>query len=417
MEKPRIGVLGGFRGKDLMNYCLESDNAELVAVCDKNPDVLQSVKETLDKHGLKTVLYDDFEDFIKHPMDGVVLANYATEHVPFAIRCLNAGLHVMSEVLPALNLKEAVELCETVEKSGKIYSYAENYCFLDVSREMKKLCQKGLLGEVEYCEGEYFHNCEPIWPSLTYGERDHWRNTKHAFYYCTHSLGPIIHATGLRPVTVTGFEPPYNAKMKRIGALSAPFAIEMVRLENGAIVRSAHGQVSKNSIRYSIIGSMGKIESALESEKIYENKPLGKIYVSLDAEEGVSCDTIDSYVPKNKFGKEEKNMHALADFYVMDNFVEAIKGNESDIIGVYEAMDMYLPGFFAYKSVLEGGIPQQIPNLRNKEDRDKWRNDVTCTIKSVAKDQWIPSYSKGNPDLPDEVYENVKKRWQDQCKK
>ena len=50
-------------------------------------------------------------------MDAVVLANYATEHATYAIRCLNAGKHVLSEVLPSETMAQAVELIETVEKT------------------------------------------------------------------------------------------------------------------------------------------------------------------------------------------------------------------------------------------------------------------------------------------------------------
>ena len=35
--------------------------------------------------------------------------------------------------------------------------------------EMKKLYQAGKIGEFEYGEGEYIHNCEPMWEKLTYG--------------------------------------------------------------------------------------------------------------------------------------------------------------------------------------------------------------------------------------------------------
>jgi len=55
-----------------------------------------------------------------------------------------------------------------------------------------------------------------------------------------------------------------------------------------------------------------------------------------------------------------------------------------------------------------------VPNLRNPEERDAWRNDVTCTDRAVAGDMWIPSFSKGNPDIPDEVYAEMKRRWREE---
>ena len=52
----------------------------------------------------------------------------------------------------------------------------------------------------------------------------------------------------------------------------------------------------------------------------------------------------------------------------------------------------------------------EIPNLRDKTIRDEYRNDTMCTDPKVAGDMLIPSFSKGNLDIPKEVYENQKKK-------
>ena len=80
MEKVRVGVLGAGRGETMIKYCAKATNAELVAVCDKTPYFLEGVKAKLGTDGIS--YYSDFEEFLKHDMDAVVLANYATEHVP-----------------------------------------------------------------------------------------------------------------------------------------------------------------------------------------------------------------------------------------------------------------------------------------------------------------------------------------------
>ena len=99
-EKLKIGVFGGARGIVMINALLHHPEAELVAVCDKYEPILEQARQTAGQFGVKVALYKDFDSFLSHDMDAVVLANYATEHAPFAIRCLNAGMHVMSEVLP-----------------------------------------------------------------------------------------------------------------------------------------------------------------------------------------------------------------------------------------------------------------------------------------------------------------------------
>ena len=96
-------------------------------------------------------------------------------------------------------------------------------------------------------------------------------------------------------------------------------------------------------------------------------------------------------------------------------FIEKIRGDENaDTIDVYEALDMALPGMFAYRSILAGGKKMEIPNLRNKEEREKWRNDTTCTFPHIAGDMLVPAFSLGTPEIPDEVYARLKKKHDDE---
>ena len=410
MKKVRVGVMGARRGSSMIEYCKSAENAEVVAICDKQQYLLEIEKK---KAGdLDIAYYTSFDDFIKHDMDAVVLANYANEHAPFAIRCLDAGLHVFSEVLPAQTMKEAVELIETVERSGKIYSYGENYCYMPANREMKKLYEEGKIGEFEYGEGEYIHNCEPIWPEITYGERDHWRNNMFSSFYCTHSLGPIIHMTGLRPVSVVAFEGTMNERNLRIGCKAGSFAVEMVTLENGGIVKSIHGGLYNNSIWYSVYGSKGHMESARE---ISRNGHMKKIFVQYDEKSGDYAKLpIESYDPDEKNGVDSSKFgHGGSDFYSMYYFIEKIKGDKSaDTIDVYQAMDMYLPGLLGYRSILNGSTPVEIPDLRDKAQRDKWRNDTACTFPEAAGDMLLPTSKNGTPDIPDSVYDNIREKWE-----
>lgn len=415
MKKIKIGVLGAYRGSSMINYCTRADNAEVVAICDKSAEAIEAQKENVE--GLNITFYDNFEDFIKHDMDAVVLANYANEHAPFAIKAMNLGKHVFSEVLPVQTMKEAVELVEAVEKTGKIYAYGENYCYMPAPYEMKKLYQSNKIGEFEYGECEYIHNCEPIWHAITYGEENHWRNNMYATFYCTHSIGPIIHATHLRPVSVTGFESSKVERKLRTGSKSGLFGIEMITLENGGIIKSIHGDLYKDSVWYSMYGSKGRMECGRE---LPESGHIHKIYVDYDEFSGdYKNPKHTSYNPTH--GMEDKCEgygHGGSDFYSMWHFIEKVKGNpDADIIDVYEALDMFLPGMFAYRSVLDGGIPKEIPNLRDKSIRDDWRNDTACTDPKVAGDMLLSVYSKGNPEIDKSVYDYMKQLWDEECTK
>lgn len=408
----KVGVVGVGRGRTMINHCDNVKGAKTVAICDNYDILLDKAKK--DYADRDITFYDNYEDFLNHDMDVVVLANFATEHAPFAVKALEKGFHVLSEVLPVQTMKEAVELIEAVERTGKKYFYAENYCYMGAPKKMKELYEEGELGEFEYGEGEYMHNCEDIWHNITFGDPDHWRNTMHACYYCTHSIGPLIHITGLKPVKVTGFELPFNARMARMGAKAGPVGIEMITLENGAVLKSIHGVgPSRNSVWYSIYGSKGRMECAREDP--CESDHVNKLYVNVDEYEGQNINEPEERSTSDEFSRlAAPSGHGGSDWYVMHNVVETVRGRDNmDIIDVYEAMDMFLPGMFAYRSVLQGGIPLDVPNLRNPEEREKWRNDTECTVAKVAGDMLVPSYSKGNPDIPEETYKAIEKKFEE----
>lgn len=414
MKKVRIGVLGGYRGSSMINYCKRANNAEVVAICDKSAEVLDTQRKNA--QNMSIAFYDNFDEFILHDMDAVVLANYANEHAPFAIKAMKRGLHVFSEVLPVQTVKEAVELIEAVEETGKIYAYGENYCYMPAPFEMKRLYKEGKIGEFEYGECEYIHNCEPIWADITYGEKEHWRNNMYSTFYCTHSLGPIIHATGQRPVSVVGFEGTKNERNLRTGAKGGQFGIEMVTLENGGIIKSIHGGLYKNSIWYSMYGSKGRMECGREDAR---DGHINRLYVNSDNSSGdYGSEKLESYEPKNSIGGDTEGFgHGGSDFYSMYFFIEKILGDESaDVIDVYEAVDMFLPGLLAYRSILNGNTPVKIPNLRNKETRDEWRSDTACTDPKTAGNMLLPTASSGTPEIPQAVYDNVRAQWLEHCK-
>ena len=411
MSKIKIGVFGGGRGSVAVNQLLHSDDAELVAVCDRYQPLLDDVDKKAKEAGIEVALYTDFEDFIKHDMDAVVLANYATEHATYAIRCLNAGMHVLSEVLPAETLAQAVELIETVERTGLVYCYAENYCYMKPTFEMRRRYAAGEIGEVQYGEGEDIHDCSAIWPSLTYGDRNHWRNVTHSTFYCTHSIGPLITITGLRPIRVVGFETPPTLSPKQLEVASLKGSgVEMIVLENGAVLKSVHGNLKREpgSVNYQIYGSEGMMESARY------NKGEFNIYKEGDK----LCEgSWESYSPEIEIEKDKASgvqTHGGSDFYTIYFFVQKILGREDGKWGidVYTAMDMWLPGMFAWRSAMNGNCPMDIPNFRIKEERDKYRYDNATTNPEIAGKDVQPTSTFANfPRLSDEAYAHVRDLW------
>jgi hypothetical protein len=198
-----------------------------------------------------------------------------------------------------------------------------------------------------------------------------------------------------------------------MGKKSSEFGMEIITLSNGAIVKSIHGGLYRNNIWYSIYGNKGNMESARE---IVENGTVSRLYVDYDEYPGgYGTGTKQEYLPNEKVDEIVKTFgHGGSDYFSMKNFIDKLCGIKgADIIDVYEALDMFLPGHFAYRSILADGKSMDIPNLRNKEEREIWRNDVCCTDPSVAGDSLWHCNKNGNPEIDEAIY----LRQQELCEK
>lgn len=412
--KLKIGVFGAHRGMTMMRVLANHPDAVLVAVCDKYVPLLDKTRELAAKYGLDVACYERFDDFFEHDMDAVVCANYANEHSVFGVKLLRSGRHILSEVLPCETMAQAVELIETVEETGLVYAYAENYCYMRHAFEMQHRYEAGEIGEVTYCEGEYVHDCSSIWPQITYGEPDHWRNRLYSTYYCTHSIGPMMTITGRRPVQVVGFETPVQKDIVMLGGQGglACGGLEIITFDNGAIAKSIHGGLKREpgSIYYEIYGTKGMMESdRFDSSKVHVYKESDKLCVG----------EFEHYEPKPRVAAELVSSSAVqghfgSDFYATHFFIQKILGREEGhkySIDVYKAVDMGICGILAYRSILAGNVPIKVPNFRNKDERDAYRNDNACTNPAIAGDALLPCTSQGEFEIPPEAYEYVRNLW------
>ena len=125
-----------------------------------------------------------------------------------------------------------------------------------------------------------------------------------------------------------------------------------------------------------------------------------------------------SYRPKAKVDTELSRLtsgHGGGDFYTMHYFLEKLLGRSAgeECIDIYQALDMGLPGILAYRSICNGNMPVEVPDFRNIELREKYRNDNWCTATETAGDNLAPFNSFGDIDIPDSVYESVRKTWEE----
>ena len=410
MKKIRVGIFGVRRGSYFFDSFL-ANNAEIVAVCDKSEPHLEKAKEKL---GDTITCYKDFDKFIEHPMDAVLLANYFHEHTPYAIRCLEKDIHVLSECTSNSTMAEGVALVRAAEKSKAFYMLCENYPFMLFNREMKKIYETGNLGKVLYAEGEYNHPADLTQSSgkgELYDSITHWRTTIPKTYYITHSLAPLMLATGSMPVRVTAMpiygepEVPNAVTAKMVADKAA--AITCLNDDKSVFRVFGHASFGGHENSYRICGTKGQTENI---------RGLGDtvsiLYNEWDLPEGVT-ETYTSYKVEPEADVAEyvkKAGHGGGDFYVIKEFLNCISTNTRPVMDEYFATKLASVAILGHRSVMAGGAPFDVPDFRNECDRKKYENDnATPFYYSDGRKPNIPCCS--NPDYKptEEMVERFKK--------
>ena len=375
MRKVKIGIFGINRGSDFINALLAND-AEIVAICDKDEYWLNKAKDRL---GDGTAYYTSFDEFIEHPMEAVLLANYFNEHAPYAIRCLEKNIHVLSECTPAGTMAECVALVRAAEKSKAKYMLCENYPHMKFNREIKRVCDGGTLGRIMYAEGEYNHpgsGQDESFPQRYVPYAKHWRNFCPATYYVTHSLAPIMHATGANPVRVMAlsiFSPYMDPTAITASYIGDPTAIITTQNDDGSVFKfTGCATFGAHANSYRVCGTKGQIENIRGmSPKVLLR------YNSWNIPEGKEA--VNFYEPDwNHENPEliEAAGHGGGDFLVIESFLNCVREDRAPEFDVYFAARASAVGILAHRSMLERGVPYDIPDFRKEEDRAKWENDT-----------------------------------------
>jgi hypothetical protein len=271
-------------------------------------------------------------------------------------------------------MAEGVRLVEAVEKSGLVYNLAENYPFTAAQMYIARKWREGLFGELMYAEGEYVHEIRslaytyidgvPIVPGHTL---HNWRSWLNFHFYCTHSLGPMMHVTGTRPTRVValpgvhclpGYPP---GKRGGLGGV----APSLINMDNGAVVKNLMGGTTNDSHIFRYWGTKGSAEIN------------NGLFLRLGA--GGDCPKMAVNADWGELTPlAEKMGHGGGDFFVLYYFARQILYGTPAPWDIYSAADVTIPGILGYRSSLENGKPYDVPNFRKKSDRDRWRDDHTA---------------------------------------
>jgi hypothetical protein len=228
-----------------------------------------------------------------------------------------------------------------------------------------------------YGEGEYNHPMPADVVNTISPSRYHWRNTIPCTYYCTHAMAPLMVATDTMPRRITGFSVANVNLSQGTARRSDAASITLCQMDNGAIFKLLTGGLPGHSGYYRIHGSHGAAEI---------ERTTGRLHV-WDIPEGHCSDR--SYHPEwpEHGDLATKAGHGGGDFWTSYLFTRSIISGMQPYLNVYRSVAMSSVGILAWKSVLEGGMPYDMPDFTDEQSRRKYENDTWCPILKEGMDK------------------------------
>jgi predicted dehydrogenase len=380
MREIRVGVVGlGGRGLHWIYLLQQINGYRITAICDRITALHERALSQI-KNRSEVRAYSSYEEILADPnVDAIALCVRCKEQGAMAAQALEAGKHVNSEVPVAHTIEDCWRIVTAVERTGLVYQLAEQVRYAGFVEAWQKLINKGAIGRVLYCEGQYFHFFTPLRAyqdpktgrfysveeaRMQQGLHPTWLQYMPPIHYLPHELSPILKILNDRVIEVTAMstQPPSYSYPE----LNIPdFQVALMKTEKGAILRMATSFTQKfvpYNHWYQIIGTHGCLEWKKSN---YERPRIWLNYLQIHDYAEVDWRYERTDAPPEALGTG----HGDLDYYVHITFRDAILEKKPLEFDVYKAMDTAAPAILAAESIAHGTKLMRVPDFRPNDER------------------------------------------------
>lgn len=347
-RKIKVGLVGYGTCKFSAEFSFQDHpNVEVVAVSDLFPDRCAALAQVVKCS--KT--YPALEEMVKDDrIEAIFVATDAPSHAKHCIEVLNHGKHVCTAV-PAFrgDIDDAENLLECCRKNrGLVYAMFETSVFHDDLYAMEKIYAAGGFGKIIYSEGEYCHTRKPGDPPI--GSYKDWRRNGCPMWYPTHSTAYYIGVThgSFIDVSCQGILPLEESKR-------VPNAIGNMFQSEIGLFRTREGGLSRMMVcpAYGKYLEAGRVRGEIGGYDI--------TYTGCDAGNRIVA-RLGSQVKKYALPPGvAPGGHGGSHGYLSDDFIDAILRGRQPAVGVIDALNMTVPGYYAHLSAVKDGETFKIP--------------------------------------------------------
>ncbi len=156
MEKLRVAVIGCGSISDIYMSNIKSGKFQILELAACSDLMVDRMKLSAEKYGCKAMTLDEI--CADESIDMVINLTIPAAHYPVIKQCLEAGKHVFSEKMIAVELWQGKELVELANKNGLYLGVAPD-TFLGASVQTAKyIVESGLIGKPVSCRASISRN-------------------------------------------------------------------------------------------------------------------------------------------------------------------------------------------------------------------------------------------------------------------
>lgn len=217
-KKINIAIIGLGFGAEFIPIYQRHPNANLVAVCQRNPEKL---KQLGDNFGIAKQ-FTSYDELLEDPeIDAVHINTPIPDHAPQSIKALKKGKHVACTVPMATSIEDCKTIVDLCRETGLNYMMMETVVYAREFLFVKELYEKGELGKIQFLQASHQQDMDG-WPNYWPGLPPMW--------YATHCVGPCLALTDDEAEYVSCFGSG-TIREELISKYNSPYAIESTHIK------------------------------------------------------------------------------------------------------------------------------------------------------------------------------------------
>ena len=369
IKNPRVAIVGLGFGAEFIPIYQRHPNAEMAAICQRNPETLNEIGN---KFGIEK-RYTSYEEVLQDPdIDAVHINTPIPNHAEHTLAALRAGKHVACTVPMATSEADCEAIVDLCAETGLSYMMMETVVYAREFLFMKELYDNGELGKLQFLKASHQQDMEGwpgYWPGLP------------PMHYATHCVGPVLGLARSEAEYVSCF-PSGTIDESMHECYGSPYAVETTHIKfansdlSAQVYRSLFDVARQYRESFEVYGTKKGVEWPLiEGEELVVHtakKPEPEIPEKMECPDygHLLPDEIAPFTTGGVYSGEEGEDHLSftqgaghggSHPHLVHQFVELLRGNGEGYPNAVQSANITLTGILSHESAQKGGEIVRLP--------------------------------------------------------